>query len=150
MSQLIFQPGFSTAEKVSDVSGRGVGMDVVRKQIQKLRGSVDLDSMEGKGATFSLRLPLTLAIIDGLVVVYGLRALHSSAGVGERIVPSSCGSGFDNRVARKSYPFATGWCLCAASTNVSGSSPRPRIPSSSVFVMAGTDDSALSASWWMI
>jgi two-component system, chemotaxis family, sensor kinase CheA len=68
---LIFQPGFSTAEKVSDVSGRGVGMDVVRKQIQKLRGSVDLDSVEGVGATFSLRLPLTLAIIDGLVISTG-------------------------------------------------------------------------------
>ena len=68
---MIFQPGFSTADKVSDVSGRGVGMDVVRKQIQKLRGSVDLDSVEGRGATFSLRLPLTLAIIDGLVVATG-------------------------------------------------------------------------------
>jgi two-component system chemotaxis sensor kinase CheA len=68
---LIFQPGFSTADKVSDVSGRGVGMDVVRKQIQKLRGSVDLDSIEGRGATFGLRLPLTLAIIDGLVVSTG-------------------------------------------------------------------------------
>jgi two-component system chemotaxis sensor kinase CheA len=68
---LIFQPGFSTAEKVSDVSGRGVGMDVVRKQIQKLRGSVDLNSVEGRGAKFSLRLPLTLAIIDGLVVATG-------------------------------------------------------------------------------
>jgi two-component system chemotaxis sensor kinase CheA len=68
---IIFQPGFSTAEKVSDVSGRGVGMDVVRKQIQKLRGSVELQSIEGKGAIFSLRLPLTLAIIDGLIVVAG-------------------------------------------------------------------------------
>jgi two-component system chemotaxis sensor kinase CheA len=68
---MIFQPGFSTADRVSDVSGRGVGMDVVRKQIQKLRGSVELQSVEGKGATFSLRLPLTLAIIDGLVVTCG-------------------------------------------------------------------------------
>ncbi|HYP08366.1 MAG TPA: chemotaxis protein CheA [Bryobacteraceae bacterium] len=68
---LIFQPGFSTAEKVSEVSGRGVGMDVVRKQIQKLRGSVELTSVTGKGATFSLRVPLTLAIIDGLVVETG-------------------------------------------------------------------------------
>ena len=68
---LIFQPGFSTAEKVSDVSGRGVGMDVVRKQILKLRGSVDLQSTEGKGTVFSLRLPLTLAIIDGLIVMTG-------------------------------------------------------------------------------
>ena len=68
---IIFQPGFSTADRVSDVSGRGVGMDVVRKQIQKLRGNVELHSVEGKGATFSLRLPLTLAIIDGLVVAAG-------------------------------------------------------------------------------
>lgn len=65
---LIFEPGFSTAEKVTDLSGRGVGMDVVRKQIQKLRGSVDLQSTPGQGSCFTLRLPLTLAIIDGLVV----------------------------------------------------------------------------------
>jgi two-component system chemotaxis sensor kinase CheA len=68
---LIFQPGFSTAEKVSDLSGRGVGMDVVRRQIQRLRGSVDIRSEEGLGTTFELRLPLTLAIIDGLVVRVG-------------------------------------------------------------------------------
>ncbi len=65
---LIFEPGFSTADKVSDLSGRGVGMDVVRKQIQKLRGRVELKSTPGQGTTFLLRLPLTLAIIDGLVV----------------------------------------------------------------------------------
>lgn len=68
---LIFHPGFSTAEQVSDVSGRGVGMDVVKKQIQKLRGSIDIQSVQGKGTTFSLKLPLTLAIIDGLVVSVG-------------------------------------------------------------------------------
>ena len=68
---LIFEPGFSTAEKVSDLSGRGVGMDVVRKQIQKLRGRVELRSIPGQGTTFLLRLPLTLAIIDGLVVGLG-------------------------------------------------------------------------------
>ena len=68
---LIFEPGFSTAEKVTDLSGRGVGMDVVRKQIQKLRGRVDLRSALGQGTTFFLRLPLTLAIIDGLVVMLG-------------------------------------------------------------------------------
>jgi two-component system chemotaxis sensor kinase CheA len=69
--QLIFEPGFSTAEKVTDVSGRGVGMDVVRKQISKLRGRIDIESSPGAGTTFLLRLPLTLAIIDGLVVVVG-------------------------------------------------------------------------------
>lgn len=68
---LIFHPGFSTAEKVSDISGRGVGMDVVRKQIQRLRGGIDIHSVEGEGTTFSLRLPLTLAIIDGLIVAVG-------------------------------------------------------------------------------
>lgn len=68
---LIFEPGFSTAEKVTDLSGRGVGMDVVRKQIQKLRGRVDVRSTPGQGSTFVLRLPLTLAIIDGLVIGLG-------------------------------------------------------------------------------
>jgi len=68
---LIFEPGFSTAAQVTDVSGRGVGMDVVRKQIQKLRGHVEVQSRPGLGATFTLRVPLTLAIIDGLVVGVG-------------------------------------------------------------------------------
>lgn len=68
---LIFHPGFSTAAKVTDVSGRGVGMDVVRKKIQKLRGHVGIESKAGEGTTFSLRLPLTLAIIDGLIVGVG-------------------------------------------------------------------------------
>jgi two-component system chemotaxis sensor kinase CheA len=68
---LIFQPGFSTAVQLSDVSGRGVGMDVVRKQITKLRGSIEIDSKPGAGTKFSMKLPLTLAIIDGLVVGVG-------------------------------------------------------------------------------
>jgi two-component system chemotaxis sensor kinase CheA len=68
---LIFQPGFSTAERVTEVSGRGVGMDVVRRHIQKLRGRVDVQSALGRGAKFSLKVPLTLAIIDGLVVGVG-------------------------------------------------------------------------------
>jgi two-component system chemotaxis sensor kinase CheA len=69
--KLIFEPGFSTADKVTDMSGRGVGMDVVKKQIQKLRGRISIRSVVGKGCTFLLRLPLTLAIIDGLVVSVG-------------------------------------------------------------------------------
>jgi two-component system chemotaxis sensor kinase CheA len=69
--QLIFEPGFSTAEKVTDLSGRGVGMDVVKKQIQKLRGKIDIQSEAGRGTTFFLKLPLTLAIIEGLVVGVG-------------------------------------------------------------------------------
>jgi two-component system chemotaxis sensor kinase CheA len=68
---LIFEPGFSTAEQVTAVSGRGVGMDVVRKQISKLRGRIDITSRPGEGTTFILKLPLTLAIIEGLVVGVG-------------------------------------------------------------------------------
>ncbi|MBF0117211.1 MAG: chemotaxis protein CheA [Desulfobacterales bacterium] len=67
-SLLIFQPGFSTAESITDVSGRGVGLDVVKRNIESLRGSIDIQSIEGKGTTFTLKLPLTLAIIDGLLV----------------------------------------------------------------------------------
>jgi two-component system chemotaxis sensor kinase CheA len=64
----IFLPGFSTAEKTSDLSGRGVGMDVVRSNLKKLNGSIDLDSTPGVGTTFLLRLPLTLAILPVLLV----------------------------------------------------------------------------------
>lgn len=69
--QLIFQPGFSTAEKVTDLSGRGVGMDVVKRTIDSLRGSIEVDSHPGQGSVTSLRIPLTLAIIDGLLVRVG-------------------------------------------------------------------------------
>ncbi|OOP55664.1 MAG: hypothetical protein AYP45_13520 [Candidatus Brocadia carolinensis] len=68
---LIFAAGFSTAEKVTDVSGRGVGMDVVKKNVERLRGKVELSTVEGKGTKFSIKLPLTLAIIDGMIVQVG-------------------------------------------------------------------------------
>ncbi|NIB43210.1 chemotaxis protein CheA [Pseudomaricurvus alkylphenolicus] len=68
---LIFQPGFSTAQEVSDVSGRGVGMDVVRRNIQELNGSVEINSTEGTGSRITIRLPLTLAILDGQLVRVG-------------------------------------------------------------------------------
>jgi two-component system chemotaxis sensor kinase CheA len=68
---LIFSPGFSTATQVTDVSGRGVGMDVVKTSIEALRGSIELDSRKGEGTTILLKLPLTLAIIDGLLVTIG-------------------------------------------------------------------------------
>ncbi|MBU8920394.1 MAG: chemotaxis protein CheA [Bacteroidales bacterium] len=68
---IIFEPGFSTAKTVSDVSGRGVGMDVVKKNIMALRGKCDIQSESGKGTLFTIRLPLTLAIIDGLVIKVG-------------------------------------------------------------------------------
>jgi two-component system chemotaxis sensor kinase CheA len=69
--QMIFLPGLSTAKAVTDVSGRGVGMDVVKKNIEALRGTVDIRSEKGRGTCFSIRLPLTLAIIQGMVVRIG-------------------------------------------------------------------------------
>ncbi len=69
--QLILAPGFSTAEAVSDLSGRGVGMDVVRQNIERLRGKIEIESELGKGSTFKIRLPLTMAIIDGIIVKVG-------------------------------------------------------------------------------
>lgn len=66
--KLIFEPGFSTAKEVTNVSGRGVGMDVVKRAIDSLRGTIDIDSKPGTGTTITVRLPLTLAIIDGLQV----------------------------------------------------------------------------------
>lgn len=68
---LIFEPGFSTADQVSNLSGRGVGMDVVKRNIQSLRGMVEVKTSEGKGTRFGIRLPLTLAIIDGFLVAAG-------------------------------------------------------------------------------
>jgi two-component system chemotaxis sensor kinase CheA len=69
--RLIFHPGFSTAEKITDVSGRGVGMDVVRTNIEKLGGTVDVDSTPGQGTTIQITLPLTLAIIPSLIIQSG-------------------------------------------------------------------------------
>ncbi len=71
IADLIFQPGFSTADEISDVSGRGVGMDVVRRNIKDLGGSVEVSSRQGEGTTFTIRLPLTLAILDGQLVRVG-------------------------------------------------------------------------------
>ncbi len=71
IDNLIFEPGFSTVEKVTDVSGRGVGKDVVKKVIEELKGKVEIFSSEGKGCRFVIRVPLTLAIMDGIVVRIG-------------------------------------------------------------------------------
>jgi two-component system chemotaxis sensor kinase CheA len=68
---LIFEPGFSTAAAISNISGRGVGMDVVKKNVASLRGTIDVESRMGEGSTMRIRLPLTLAIIDGFLVGVG-------------------------------------------------------------------------------
>ncbi|MFY9397512.1 MAG: chemotaxis protein CheA, partial [Desulfomonilia bacterium] len=73
--EMIFAPGLSTSDKVSELSGRGVGMDVVRKNIEELHGTVDIISEKGKGSTFRVKLPLTLAIIDGMMVRVGSEVL---------------------------------------------------------------------------
>ena len=87
---LILQPGFSTAAVVTNISGRGVGMDVVAKNITKLRGKIDIRSTPGQGTTFTLRMPLTLAIIDGLIIrVGGQRYILPTISVKESFHPKS-------------------------------------------------------------
>ena len=86
--RLIFEPGFSTAAKVTEVSGRGVGMDVVRRNIESLRGRVDIRTEQGHGTTFLVRLPLTLAVLDGLLVRVGSeRCVLPAAAVRESLRP---------------------------------------------------------------
>jgi two-component system chemotaxis sensor kinase CheA len=87
---LIFRAGFSTAEKISAVSGRGVGMDVVRTNIEKIGGTIELKSTQGQGTTFTVKIPLTLAIVSALIVEAGKerfairRAGAGTARVGRR------------------------------------------------------------------
>ena len=90
--QLIFAPGFSTADAVTDISGRGVGMDVVKRNIEALRGQISLASSAGRGTTTQIRLPLTLAMIDGfLTLVGGVHYVLPLAVVSECIdVPREC------------------------------------------------------------
>jgi two-component system chemotaxis sensor kinase CheA len=86
---LIFHPGFSTAKQVTDISGRGVGMDVVKKNIEKLRGRIDIESEPGRGTSFIVRLPLTLAIIDGMLVsVAGERYIIPTTAIQESLRPA--------------------------------------------------------------
>lgn len=69
--QLIWEPGFSTAEKITEVSGRGMGMDIVRSKIEQLSGAIELESQPGQGATITIKLPLTMAILPSLLTVIG-------------------------------------------------------------------------------
>lgn len=88
VDHLIFEPGFSTAKEVTNVSGRGVGMDVVKETITRMRGKIDIATRPGEGSRFLLRLPLTLAIIDGMVVQVGAeRYILPTVGVQETLRP---------------------------------------------------------------
>jgi len=90
VENLIFEPGFSTADKVTDVSGRGVGMDVVKKAIEKLKGKVEIFSVDGKGSRFVMRVPLTLAIMDGIIVQVGeARYIIPTVYIKETLRPTS-------------------------------------------------------------
>ena len=108
---LIWEPGLSTADKLSDVSGRGVGMDVVRRNIASLGGTVELDSAEGYGTRVSVRLPLTLAIMDGMSIGVGeetyilpLASVVESFQVGEGMIQTIGGSGRVVRVRQEYLP----------------------------------------------
>ena len=106
--QLIFEPGFSTAAKVTEVSGRGVGMDVVRRNIEALRGRVDIRTERGQGTTFPVRLPLTLAVLDGLLVGVGSERFVLPTTGGARVAAAAAGSTCTTcRVSRA-------WCRCAS------------------------------------
>src|SRR5208282_2443786 len=75
VDNLLFLPGFSTASSISNISGRGVGMDVVKRSIQALGGRIAISSRPGEGSTFTMSLPLTLAVLDGMVVSVALQTL---------------------------------------------------------------------------
>lgn len=109
---LIFEPGFSTAKTITDVSGRGVGMDVVKRNIEALRGQVEIRSEPGVGTTFTIRLPLTLAVIDGMVIaVAGERYVIPTLSIvttvrpTEDMVRSVLGSGETLRVQGEVLPL---------------------------------------------
>jgi two-component system chemotaxis sensor kinase CheA len=107
---LVFLPGFSTCEQVSEISGRGVGMDVVKKNIASIRGSVTIDSIPGKGTTISIHLPMVLSIIDGLLVSVGDNKFVFPLAVVERIFSlkkQDVEAVFNNVIALEGtqYPF---------------------------------------------
>jgi two-component system, chemotaxis family, sensor kinase CheA len=133
---LIFEPGFSTAERVTDVSGRGVGMDVVRKQVQKLRGRIEIQSTPGKGTTFLLKLPLTLAIIDGLVIGVGreryivpLFAVRETFRPKPEMISTVCGRGEVALIRGQLLPVARLYRRF-------GVKPRTEDPCDAVFIVA--------------
>ncbi len=110
--ELIFMPGFSTAEKLTDVSGRGVGMDVVRRNIQSLGGNIEIISELGKGSTISIHLPLTLAILDGQSIAVGderyivpLGSIIESININEELVNRVAGKGETFRLRDEYLPI---------------------------------------------
>ena len=110
--ELIFLPGFSTAEKLTDISGRGVGMDVVRRNIQSLGGNIDIISELGKGTTIAIHLPLTLAILDGQSVAVGnetyivpLVSIIESINITEKMLNKVAGKGETFKLRNEYLPI---------------------------------------------
>ena len=123
---LIFEPGFSTRDTVSELSGRGVGLDVVRDAVRALRGSVAVESTPGKGTAFIFRLPLTLALIDGLLVeTAGGRYVVPLAQVEECVALERHGIGACRESGHASRCAASScrWSRCEACSAPNGSSP---------------------------
>ena len=123
---LIFEPGFSTRDTVSELSGRGVGLDVVRDAVRALRGSVAVESTPGKGTAFIFRLPLTLALIDGLLVeTAGGRYVVPLAQVEECVALNGTRVGALARSGRASRSAASScrWSRCASLFRADGPLP---------------------------
>lgn len=121
---VVFRAGFSTTEAITDMSGRGVGLDIVKKNIESLRGSVDVQSEEGKGATITIRLPLTLAIIDGFSVTAGGESfIIPSDYVTEctELVPELRGSGASGVLNLRGNPLP--FVRLREAFNISGQAP---------------------------
>ena len=131
---LIFLPGFSMAEKVSDVSGRGVGMDVVRTNIQKLNGSIEIRSQQGKGTTLIISLPLTLAILPVLLVRLGEQPFAVPLSMVREILPIDPGSIQD--VGGKATMVVRGEVLPIAPLSTLLGWPRERVPQYGVLMQA--------------
>ena len=123
---LVFEPGFSTAEEVSEVSGRGVGLDVVRRNVQALRGAVAIEGRPGEGTRLTIRLPLTLAIIEGLVArVDEERYVIPIETVGESLaLPSSQAAREDGRGVLSLRDRAVPWVRLRTLFGIT--TPRPR------------------------
>ncbi|RMF93059.1 MAG: chemotaxis protein CheA [Candidatus Schekmanbacteria bacterium] len=108
----IFEPGFSTAEKITDISGRGVGLDVVKKNIESLRGKIIISSEKGKGCKFTIRLPLTMAITDGMIIKCGNHRfiiptinISMSFKLEENMISTIAGKGEIINLRNQIYPF---------------------------------------------
>lgn len=136
--RLILEPGFSTAEQVTNLSGRGVGMDVVKKNIEALRGSVRIDSVEGQGSGIEIRLPLTLAIIDGFLVGVGSSRFIFPLDAVVEVIEGRAAAGHTDARGRACVELR-GHALPVADLRTLYALEGERPPRSSIVVLRGTD-----------